>query len=135
MTRRAALAVLLAGLCVTSAVIAAPPQAKLRPGIYSNLRYNSEGGDLLGDEVLLVPADGASDATSWQFVMQHSEGGLPCVFIASVTERSGSIKVSAPKESGCAPLQFIVTWGADDIVIRWETGDKDHLKRGKSYWQ
>ena len=49
-------------LLIASAVtVAGPASAPKITGIYSNLRFNDEGGDLLGMEILVLPRESRGD--------------------------------------------------------------------------
>jgi hypothetical protein len=103
-------------------------------GVYSNLRFNGEGGDLLGMELLVLPRrSGAGPA--WTVVVQIAEGGAPCAGMAPLKVTGDKLEFTLPKGGECDDLHFTGTFSATEIVLRWDSGTVEHLKRGKSYWQ
>ena len=60
-------------------------------GTYSTLKYNREGGDLLGYEVRIVPT-----VNGLQAVVQVAEGVPGPLYIVPVLEKDGIIKFEIP---------------------------------------
>ena len=101
-------------------------------GIYSSLRYNSEGGDLLGMELLILPGHEDSE---WTVVAQIAEGGPPCVSVASLRVTGENVELTLPKEGQCGEIHFRGKLTGQDLEFKGGFGQIAHLKRGKSYWQ
>jgi hypothetical protein len=106
----------------------ASARKKLRvSGIYSDLHYNEEAGDLLGTEVWLTPTN-----SGWHAVVQIAEGepDVPVVVFAEVDGANVSFEIPG----GDRPLRFIgrVSDRSLDGTLGHETLS---LKRGRSYWQ
>jgi hypothetical protein len=57
---------------------APPPKIS---GIYSDLVFNNEGGDLLGIELMIVPRESKGDL-AWSAFVQVAEGGAPQTALA-----------------------------------------------------
>jgi hypothetical protein len=100
-------------------------------GIYSDLHYNSEGGDLLGMELLILPGEGAG----WTVVAQIAEGGAPCVSVASLRVTGRNVEFVLPKGGQCGEVHFRGKLIGQDIQLSHDSGSIEYLKRGKSYWQ
>ena len=125
------LAVLVLSTAGTNAGSAEPTPLS---GIYSNLRYNSEGGDLLGMELLILPGK-ESAAPVWTVVAQVAEGGAPCVSIASLRVAGADIEFTLPRDGECGELHFRGKLIGGSLRLWWDSGSIENLKRGKSYWQ
>ena len=100
-------------------------------GTYSSLKYNSQSGDLLGYEILIIPTD-----TGFKGVVQVAEGAPGQVYVVEILKRGSDISFDMPlgpgvKESfsGHVTRNFLV----GDIS---SSSGKEHiqLKRGISYW-
>jgi hypothetical protein len=108
-------------------------------GIYSNLRYNKEGGDLLGVEVLIFPSKGL---TSFSALVQLAEGGAPFAVLVPVRVTGMQVEFTIPEGGPYAGVRFSGTVSRTELVGRWSSGsalggpgDTERLRRGKSYWQ
>jgi len=107
-------------------------------GIYSDLEYNQEGGDLLGTEIFIVYS--ADD--SFVGFVQCWEGGTtrPDVVPIKVSGDTISFKVLAPSLGEGTYKGRVVKTGFDG---EWTHPSADgtsktepiHLKRKQSYWQ
>ena len=105
-------------------------------GMYSNLYYNEEGGDLLGVELFIFRSkDG------YQVLVQMAEGELPTASLVPLDVDGPNIRFTLPG-GGDSGMTFSGTVSAKGISGHWgngqlsSTGTKDEvLKRGKSYWQ
>ena len=132
----------LGGLGLGAALAIAAPTSSdepLRPtavtGVFSNLRYNENGGDVLGLEVLLIYTK-----AGYMAVIQVAEG-VPEVPVVVPVEVDGSqIAFSFP--AGGARLQFRGNVGSTTLEGRFDNGAFAAspqglvvLRRGKSYWQ
>jgi hypothetical protein len=108
------------------------------PGIYSDLHYNSEGGDLLGTEVFIV----FSDANGYVAFFQCWEGGTTMPVVVPVKVEGDRISFSVPAPSlGEGKYQGSVSAAGLDGTWHHRLSDgsfsdeKIRLKRTKSYWQ
>jgi hypothetical protein len=108
------------------------------PGMYSNLYYNSEGGDLLGTEVFIVYAD----VNGYVAFVQNWQGGttMPVVVPVKVDGDKLSFTVPAPSlgegeyKGTVSATGFDGTWRRPDAKNGFSE-ERIHLKRTKSYWQ
>jgi hypothetical protein len=130
---RAAAALLSAVLLIASPVCAAAPPA--RPsGIFSNLSYNSESGDLGGIELLVLPAPGRDP--EWRVLVQIAEGGAPYVALVPLVKVGDHFEFTLPPDSGFAEPRFSIRiTAAEAIVTQLPHGVAERLRRGKSYWE
>ena len=103
-------------------------------GIYSDLTFNVEGGDLLGMEVLIVPAKSGADPR-WQAVVQIAEGGSPYCAVVSLTVSGSRIEFTLPTGGTYGGMHFAGTIANDAIQLLTPSGKVERLRRGKSYWQ
>jgi hypothetical protein len=110
-----------------AATAKAPPKVT---GTFSNLKYNSEGGDVLGAEISIVNSN-----RGYYVVYQISEGepAVPVVLPARVA--GSSISFVVPPE-GNPRGAFAGTIGDQELSGTF-AGNKEqiHLKRKASYWQ
>lgn len=101
-------------------------------GTYTNMYYNTEGGDVIGDEIRIVYT-----RNGYQGVVQFAEGEPEELVIVSVQVVGGKVSFSVPDSS---PYAGKVAGTIENGLLRGEfqfkTGgaDKVELKRGKSYW-
>jgi hypothetical protein len=102
-------------------------------GTYSSLRYIEEAGDLLGMEVLVVPSQRAG--SPYSALVQISEGGAPALAIVDFVEKNGEVEFVIPPGGIYAGMKFTGALSKGELVLKWPSGDEEHLKRGKSYWQ
>ena len=107
-------------------------------GMYSDLYYNEEGGDLLGMEVFIFRSkDG------YQALVQIAQGELPTATLVTLEVNGANIRFTMPAGGyGDSSATFSGTVSAQGIKGRWSDGQlstlgtKDEiLKRGKSYWE
>jgi hypothetical protein len=98
-------------------------------GIYSNLAYISESGDVLGQEVIVgFSKDG------YYVIFQESEGvpSVPIVTSAMVTGASITFKLSATNPDD----EFRGVISERELVGSFRNHGKTyHLRRKDSYWQ
>jgi hypothetical protein len=111
----------------TGAALAA--KSKLT-GIYSDMTYNTESGDVLGDEVFIV-----FSGKGYYAVFQGSEGEpYPPVVIPAQVDGT-SIRFTLPK-SVDPRGEFQGNIVGDELVGSFSSnGQSIHLKRKESYWQ
>jgi hypothetical protein len=103
-------------------------------GIYSNLSYSKESGDLLGMELLIVPS-GRGPETAYSVFVQIAEGGAPFSAVVPLTVTDTKIEFALPRGGAYSGEHFVGTFKGGELVVRWSQGTEEHLRRGKSYWQ
>jgi len=125
-------------LVLLSASIAVSADAVRVAGVYSNLHYNKEGGDLLGAEILIFPSKGP---TTFSALVQLAEGGAPFSVLVPVLVTGSKVEFTIPEGGPYGGLRFSGSVSRTELVGRWSSGsafgggDREQLKRGKSYWQ
>jgi hypothetical protein len=129
------LCVLLASGPVVSLLLSETVRAQNAPritGTYSNMYFNQEGGDLLGDEVRIVAASGG-----YQGALQFAEGEPGDLIVVPVTVTGNRISFAIP-DSSAYPGRFdgAIENGHLKGEFRFKNGgsEKVELPRGKSYW-
>jgi hypothetical protein len=131
MKRMIHIGLMLLALVVASSAAAAPASKQPKPtGIFSDMQYNDEGGDLLGTEVFITYAhDG------YFVVYQSSEGEPITPVVVPATISGTSITFVVPKTADPRG-SFSGTIGAKEMTGSF-SGSKEivHLKRKASYWQ
>jgi hypothetical protein len=100
-------------------------------GIYSDLEYNQEGGDLLGMELLIIP----SDPSGYRALVQIAEGGPPFAVIVPLLVDGSHVEFTLPAGSAYSGEHFVGTLSSTKLVLHFSQGKEETLKRGKSYWQ
>ncbi|MHA6204907.1 hypothetical protein ACXU4B_10815 [Dyella soli] len=109
-------------------------------GIYSDLHYNKEGGDLLGMELLIVPSDSSTKEPGYTVFVQIAEGGAPITAVVPLDVRGSKIEFTLPEgDPAYGKMHFVGVMTKSAIVLHSEhgaeKGDVETLTRGKSYWQ
>ena len=118
------------GLASTVAASSAGTKQPKPTGMFSDMEYNDDGGDLLGTEVFITYArDG------YFVVYQSSEGEPTTPVVVPATISGTSIKFVVPKTSDPRG-SFVGTISAKELTGSF-SGSKEviHLKRKASYWQ
>jgi hypothetical protein len=107
-------------------------------GIYSDLYYNREDGDLGGTELFIV---GVGELGYAAFI-QHWEGGTRMPVVVPVEVNGNKVTFSVPAPSlGEGQYEGRITQNAFDgnwrhpLVGGGFAEDPIHLRRKKSYWQ
>jgi hypothetical protein len=103
-------------------------------GIYSDLAYNVEGGDLVGVELLVVPTRSDKEPL-WQAFVQIAEGDAPFCAVVSLAISGAKVAFTLPPGGALGGLHFTGTISSTEIVLTTPGGQIEHLRRGKSYWQ
>ena len=113
---------------------AAPPGANSRvTGTFSNLNYNREGGDLLGMEILIVPAQG--DRLGFVAFVQLAEGGAPRSALVPLKVDGAKVEFTLPTDGTVPEMHFSGVVSKTELVGTWSHGgEREVLKRGVSYW-
>ena len=126
---RGALAAILLGLLACGEAAAGEPRY---PGTYSSLRYNSEGADLLGMELRILPVP-----AGYQGIVQFAEGSPGFVTIVDVQVSDGEVRFSMPSPNRNVGV-FVGKVSKEGIVgvFTMENGNRSefNLVRGCSYW-
>ena len=108
--------------------------AKHITGIYSNLHYVGDAGDLVGTELVIVPAE-----KDYKVFFQLSEGGFPFTALATLKVTGSDIEFTLPPGGDYGGMRFKGTIKGNDLtlhpVLPAGDGMDETLKRGKSYWQ
>jgi hypothetical protein len=108
-----------------------PARANLA-GVWSDLHFNAEGGDLLGMELFFVPRSG----NRYSVLVQVAEGEFPETALLTTRMNGAHFELAFASRHG--PFQGqIVTCQVEAKAIRcqWPSGQVDRLRLGKSYWQ
>jgi hypothetical protein len=122
-------------LVATETVSLSQTRTSQRPritGTYGNMYYNSEGGDLIGDELKIV-----NTKQGYQGVLQISEGAPEPLILVDVKLTGTNISFSIPDSS---PYAGSFDGKIENGLLRGEFhfksggADKVELKKGKSYW-
>ena len=102
-------------------------------GIYSNLYYHEEAGDLIGEEIMIIPSKEGYSA-----LVQIAEGGAPYAALVPVSIKGLKIEFTLPRDGMYSGAKFIGSFQEGFIVGQFSNGmygKKVKLKKGKSYWQ
>jgi hypothetical protein len=111
-------------------VIAAKSLPSKVTGVFSDMAYNKEGGDVIGIEIFLVYSNRGYFA-----VYQSSEGApsVPVVLPAKVVGSSVSFQIPSEIDSRGS---FMGTIDNNELTGCFSgNGQSIHLKRKPSYWQ
>lgn len=127
----ARLALVMGAVCgvVSTSVSAAQSQ---RAGIYSNLAFIEESGDLVGMEILLVP-EGRGDG-EYRAVVQLAEGGTPQIVVTSIVVKRDEFSLILKFDQRMPEIKFMCLFKVNELECK-TSASKETLKRGKSYWQ
>jgi len=106
--------------------------------VFSDLYFNAEAGDLLGVEIMIMPAPSGYIA-----LLQHAEGALHQPVLIPVEVRGSQISFTIPENSpsALAPGLYSGALSLESLRVRGPLNSPKYapqdfeLKRGKSYWQ
>ena len=105
-------------------------------GMYTDMRYQEQTGDILGVEVFLV-----FSRSGYQIVFQDAEGSPSIPIVVSATVEKNRIEFDLPERGGYSG-KFSGTIGPRGIVGRFLSGQENsfgkktfELRRKPSYWQ
>jgi hypothetical protein len=121
----------LLNLASLSAYAAAPPKVT---GIYSNLHYIAEGGDVIGTEIFIVNGG----RLGYFAVLQCAEGApsKPVVVAATVKGTQVEFASHADADSHCPKAKFTGAVTPNGLRGTFEGTDYPGLlERKRSYWQ
>lgn len=124
--------ILLVFLACSANCFALEKTEKQISGIYSNLYFNQDGGDLLGMELLIVPSKSREPYTVF---LQISEGGFPYTAKIPLHVNGNIIEFTLPDEEPYPNFHFVGEIKGKIITIKWPNGETSKLSNRKSYWQ
>lgn len=108
---------------------ATPPSLKMT-GMFSDMRFNSEGGDVLGQEIFIVYSKSGYFA-----ILQSSEGEPGKPVIVPVTLKGASVSFRVPADLDPRG-EFHGVISQNELVGTFSgNGQAINLKRKNSYWQ
>jgi hypothetical protein len=111
------------------AAVALAQESRTRvTGIYSDLHYNGEAGDLFGMELLIIPSKAGYVAC-----VQVAEGGAPFVAVVPIFVSGAQVQFTMPASYGGQHITG--SFAGTKLVLRWPKGQQEVLLRGKSYWR
>src|SRR5438876_9654201 len=116
-------------IAIASLCAAAPSSgADVRiTGTFSNLRYNSEGGDLLGLEILIVRAQG--DRGGYVAFVQLAEGGAPYSALVPLRVDGAKVEFTLPGDGSMPEMHFPGVVSKTQLVGAWSHGgEREVLK-------
>src|ERR1700722_15614747 len=107
----------------SSLALAGPQGAPLKvSGIYSDLAYNAEGGDLLGLELLVIPAGEDNTGVLWNAVVQLAEGGAPYCKVVPFVVHGSRVEFTLPRDGAGEAMHFAGTISATEISLTTPAG-------------
>lgn len=99
-------------------------------GMFSDMSYNSEGGDVLGQEIFIVYSKDGYFA-----ILQNSEGEPGKPVVVPVTLKGAAVTFRVPATLDPRG-EFHGVISQDELVGSFSgNGQTIHLKRKNSYWQ
>src|SRR4051812_24071495 len=108
------------------------PATKKPTGTYSNMYFNEEGGDVLGEELKIVQA-----RSGYQAVLQTAEGEPSDLAVVSLQITADRISFVVPDAFPYAgEFSGTLRNGSIEGVFKFKNGVTKNvtLKKGKSYW-
>jgi hypothetical protein len=131
-TIRVILICIVGSLLISSAAAAKRKPARLRvTGIYSNMNYVEEAGDVVGMEVFIVDGGDGYYAT-----VQIAEGAPDPPVLVKVEVKGTAIEFTLPGEAGASLGKFTGTITARGLRGKFANAVRaEYLSRRKSYWQ
>jgi hypothetical protein len=99
-------------------------------GVFSDLHFVPEAGDVSGMEVFIIYTN-----EGYYALVQFAEGTLLVPVVVPVKVDKSSVRFTVPLPTG-AKRQFLGVVTEEGLLGKFENaGGKFNLKRGKSYWQ
>ena len=101
-------------------------------GTYTDMHYDSQGGDLLGTEIRIV-----STRKGLQGALQFAEGAPEELVIVDIQIKDSAVSFVVPESSPYAgEFTGTIMNGVLTGEFRFKSGGSNRveLKRGKSYW-
>jgi hypothetical protein len=103
-------------------------------GIYSDLTYNAESGDLHGMELFVFP--GSGDTIPWRLLFQLAEGDGPLSSLVDLRPVADHFEFLIPAEGAIPEMRFAVRFTAQEALVKNLVGGAEvHVRRGRSYWE
>jgi len=102
-------------------------------GIYSNMRYEEQAGDLVGHELFIYPGCG-----KYCVLVQIARGGAPYSELLSLTVKEDKIEFTLSEEGVYSGASFSGVVHSSKIIGEFKMNSGKfsvEFKRGKSYWQ
>ncbi len=128
------LLILFSSLVACAATSASVPSKKLT-GIYTNLKFNSESGDVSGIEIFVVWSK-----QGYRVVFQDAEGSPQSPIVVDASILGKKIRFTLPERRGYSG-EFVGEFIEEGIVGSFADGARSNegtafrLKRSLSYWQ
>ena len=125
-------------VCILCSLFILPATAKQRrpasvqiTGIYSNMRYVEEAGDVVGIEIFIVDGGHGYYAT-----VQIAEGAPEPPIVVKVEVKGSMIEFIFSDDSGIDYGKFVGKISAKGLTGKFQTSMKsEFLSRKRSYWQ
>lgn len=124
---------LFAAICalgITSKGVAQEPSSQKVTGIYSDMQYNREGGDVVGQEVFIV-----FSKSGYFAILQLSEGEPSAPVVVPVKVAGSAVTFTVPTEMDTRGTFKGNISGGHLVGTFSGNGQKVDLKRKSSYWQ
>ena len=100
-------------------------------GIYSNMRYIEDAGDVVGMEIFIVAGGDGYYAT-----VQIAEGEPAPPVVVKLEVKDSDIEFTLPAASGLSADKFTGKISANGITGKFQNAvEKEFLTRRRSYWQ
>ncbi|MGQ0383378.1 MAG: hypothetical protein ACT4UP_01625 [Gammaproteobacteria bacterium] len=97
-------------------------------GTYSSLRLVEETGDLIGIEILVIPA--------WKALIQVAEGEAPLAVVVKLTPVGDHYEFAMPADSLLSHIRCEIRFLPNEARLSGpDCFDEQSLKRTKSYWE
>jgi hypothetical protein len=120
------------GAAMFAAEAGDPPSFKIT-GTFSNLTYSKRGGDMVGSEIFILSATGATFA-----MIQCGAGRLGAPILVPIMINPPHIRFTVPSENdaNCPSGEVRATISARGLSGKSDASDwPGFLPRRKSYWQ
>ena len=102
-------------------------------GTYTNMYYNKEGGDVLGEELKIVMTQGGR----YQGALQFAEGEPEDLIVVDIELKGDTISFSLPDtDNHAGRFSGTIANGILRGQFKFKRGGIENvtLKKGKSYW-
>ena len=102
-------------------------------GTYTNMYYNKQGGDVLGEELKIVMTQGGQ----YQGALQFAEGEPEDLIVVDIELKGGTISFLVPDvDSHAGRFSGTIDNGVIRGQFKFKRGGIENvtLKKGKSYW-
>lgn len=102
-------------------------------GTYTNMYYNKQGGDVLGEELKIVMTQGGR----YQGALQFAEGEPEDLMVVDIELKGGTISFSVPDvDRHAGHFSGTIDTGVIRGQFKFKRGGIENvtLKKAKSYW-